>query len=102
MNRAGALVELGEYDAALADLSYATEIAVETGNRYSLYIVDRQRGLLADRQGRIGEALDLYARSMAGMLADSRTLEFVDLIEFSALIADELGDAEHARRWLAA
>jgi predicted ATPase/DNA-binding CsgD family transcriptional regulator len=102
MNRAEALVELGDYEAALADLAYATEIAHETGNRYSLFIVDRQRGLLAERQGRIGEALDLFAKSMAGMVADSRTLEYVDLIEFSALIAGELGDADHALRWFAA
>jgi predicted ATPase/DNA-binding CsgD family transcriptional regulator/Tfp pilus assembly protein PilF len=102
MNRAEALVELGRYDDALADLSRATEIALETGNRYSLFIVDRQRGLLADRQGRIGEALEMFARSMAGMVADSRTLEFVDLIEFGALIAADLGDDDHAVRWLAA
>jgi predicted ATPase/DNA-binding CsgD family transcriptional regulator len=101
LNRVEVLLSLGDTDAARADLD-RLEALVDADDRRMSAVLHRHRGVLAEHQGRLGDALAEHYAGLSLTIAMGRVAESAEDLDYAARAAAGLDELEVAGRLVAA
>ncbi len=100
LNRAEARIAAGQCDAAIEDLDQATPLVDEVGMLLAHAIIAHHRALLAERDGRLGEAIRHHLDGMKRTISLGNPLEATEFAEELARLCGAVEENDIARRCL--
>lgn len=96
LNRAEVLIRAGDYVAARADLEACSELADQVEMRFAHVVIAHHRGLLADREGDLGDAIRWHLVGLRQALELEHPYEAILFVERIGMLAAELGELDLA------